>query len=1034
MVDWENPQNLFIEGNGTTITIPPGETTPYLIARQFNHVLQDRPFQIIEGYEVRTRLKVINGDPQDLKECNIEISPNYNVYAENKADPTNSYSNEVTEHIYGSETDKWYVKSHHESLYHNPFIGICVRYENMGTEPLTIELLNLNLQVYSKSMIEYKGKNIEPEVITCHVDVGLYFMYGNQKLTFDTGRQGHNIGSGDKTSSSEVSWTNPQNIVPDDSSAFVNLEKGKKSAYAKSRRWKPANLPLHSKITSIQAVFHNVWGNGVKGAYEVACYLMSHGNDGFGQNLSSGKIIPNTNQNGKYLTFNYNNTGVVTPSIYNNSSFGSKINFINKSTGKIQVRVGAAYTQCSYKLVDEDRIIVNFTCAVSCTIHVGESYKGAGLFLTAGEIASNLISKKDNDKPSNQWDVHYKVILGMIERSIGINENWKADVKRLNPFIGPVELEHNPRIESAEVTVADSEVYNQFRGAETHSKKGEAKETKPLLLYVQEKQVMPLKALPQIDEIFPVYTTPNLDDNDPLVHRGYANIWSVKGKWLNQLQSDVDIELRYITKELYPSLLMDYTKNLISEDSVLIIPTNYELIVNGYDYQTIDENTSNNPDNTIPFSVIEDNGEVFTLKSNNSNQNFAEFITFAEVEPGFKFSTALMFKNNNNYQNSEFSYLFNNIEISISVDPDDYSSHIIRVSGLNGMEQYKSVGSVGYDVNIKGNIRLDGKSKIEVVTATDVMVFRPIASLNSENAIIRMKNESFENQFYPSTILLRELIFHKTTYAEGITVEQHNVVCLPPQTKQKAEQDFYRDSADGNIPCYVNPTEALHFKLNAYHFYRGSVKAESKEGTRILNTDFVIKNKEIITISNGVTKIIISRLKENPEIAKIEYYGFMSGWELITNFYIENVFDVQFNHINSEDIDIRVGQTYWRMTRGKAFVNIRNPNDIIRFDMFDFANFATEDNVIDSISIEDTLEPIPLEHLFFATFEYKDRYAAMQILYKIPGQIKATELPPSELTGIGWYMIGATGFEHYANKAVEWLNTVIQKITLAIDR
>jgi len=165
-------------------------------------------------------------------------------------------------------------------------------------------------------------------------------------------------------------------------------------------------------------------------------------------------------------------------------------------------------------------------------------------------------------------------------------------------------------------------------------------------------------------------------------------------------------------------------------------------------------------------------------------------------------------------------------------------------------------------------------------------------------------------------------------------MEFNNVVTLPTNVITRREPDFVRPSEDGNIPCYVNPTDQLVFQyLDPRQQMFGSVKAYNSnnpdnEELLLTDCDDVLVPGEFF-FKNGL--VCLNVMEDS-----VEYYY----WDPITSDYVYmNTFTTgKINYlaprvINSNVIQVQINDTIWTLRHGRPFVYVQHPYSDINYEL-----------------------------------------------------------------------------------------------------
>ena len=262
-----------------------------------------------------------------------------------------------------------------------------------------------------------------------------------------------------------------------------------------------------------------------------------------------------------------------------------------------------------------------------------------------------------------------------------------------------------------------------------------------------------------------------------------------------------------------------------------------------------------------------------------------------------------------------------------------------------------------------------------------------------------------------------------TTESVDIPSTIHNVVKAPITTDIMPPADFVRESAEGDIPCYINPEDEIYFTIPAKKFDRGSVKLW--EGIqRVLSTDYVFET--IATMENGVTK-----LEVNKNTGKITLYGYYDIWHEIMVFDIGEIYEVTPYLIDMESITLQVNNTRWKLARGNAYVDVEHTYTNISLDTSKTLFYHDDEyGTADEEEIIGVNETVAMDNVFYCNIYNEHDNFRLQVMKNVKGNIENDVIPMASLTGFGWYYKNAIGYEHSAYRAQEWLIKQATKILI----
>jgi hypothetical protein len=163
----------------------------------------------------------------------------------------------------------------------------------------------------------------------------------------------------------------------------------------------------------------------------------------------------------------------------------------------------------------------------------------------------------------------------------------------------------------------------------------------------------------------------------------------------------------------------------------------------------------------------------------------------------------------------------------------------------------------------------------------------------------------------------------------------NNIVALPATTPL-VTPDFTRTSSDGTIPCYVNPSEDLYFyQEDASQLYKGAVKGYNSSYTdstpRLITwTDETLDPADFY-VTNGLVKLTTNASSTTPIV--FSYYDPTNGWAVLNSFGLdgEKINLLKPISLGPEKQIYQINTTLWELNRGKPFVYVEHPNDVLSY-------------------------------------------------------------------------------------------------------
>lgn len=573
-------------------------------------------------------------------------------------------------------------------------------------------------------------------------------------------------------------------------------------------------------------------------------------------------------------------------------------------------------------------------------------------------------------------------------------------------------------------------------GASNYSKKGVITEKKPLKISIPAQYIKALEGYVDMDEILPVNTVTGMDDNDPYVHRGYIIIDSIKHSRTNGLRSSVELGATYVSKDLKAPLMADY---LIRTDP----PIDYDIATNLYTsvlYLPIEQiqyllnycttSHTGSPDITGDdtglsiYCEINELARLYpTLISYSNNCILSANFTFTKPTGTYEIQIGLI-DNSNSHIVGTLSVGNGNITL-ITYENDgstikqQYTYPITVATGINylEMELYSDI-----DGNIYGEVGITNDSG-SYMTVTEILNMT-YATSNSLKSRLRITGGTAG-----FTVLNTYLDFATNLF--GIVNDEdnvRNVITIPKPDSVNIPYDFIRNTATGQLYCYLNPIRDIIFNANPNTFYMGDSKL-IVNGSQITSADMAIDctNDDVI-LENDVIRLVFDTTAKT-----ISIYGFYYGWIFGGVLSLDNMYHIKAKNVSFESITLVIGETEWTIRRGQPFIYVKHQYDDLG--IVTVFSKVWHDNG-SGIGIEESISPanmpITINDIFYCNLYNTTGDLGLQIFRSDGGDIQANLIPASNETGIGWYAKSETTHESHSSKALEWLAKPVSNIQVYI--
>lgn len=592
-------------------------------------------------------------------------------------------------------------------------------------------------------------------------------------------------------------------------------------------------------------------------------------------------------------------------------------------------------------------------------------------------------------------------------------------------YVGLVDLDRGHHYES--VSRTNRLLKERAGNAINYSKSGEIDEKRPLKINIPSRSIKTLEGLVDLQSIIPVNTVIDLPDNDPYVHRGYAILHDLKHDRINRARSLCDMELEYVTKDLYHPLKVDYSVRTTP-------PFNYELLANhekallyleNEDLWNIELTHTTDHSNTPTITNVPE-GLSIALDVDDR----ARFIGKDSISGAFKTITKFSYtKPISGY--TDFA--------TVLVDANNISTELLAVAISNntmtitasatGFNKTETISdgteftiAIEVDENNTANVQLN--VGIGSATRTHTVTGISLGTLKTYRMKIRSANTSGSSTITP---ILKTIGITNKLFTDDNDELIRNVVCIPLSEKTNYPHDFTRLTSEGTLLCYLNPVREILFHINPVTYFNSSVRLIDQNGTQIISPDMVFSNTDIITLENGLIKAEFN-MKDN----NVKLYGFKYGWEYITTLSYDNMYHIKPLHISLDSISIKISETIWTLARGKPFITVKHPYDDLNIQSGDFTNYWSDNGVGVGITkdIVTGNEGIILNGLFYCTMFDSSKSIGLQVIRPAIENLSVDKIPKSDETGLGWFNIIPETNETHAQLGIEYMTKSNQEIGL----
>lgn len=249
-------------------------------------------------------------------------------------------------------------------------------------------------------------------------------------------------------------------------------------------------------------------------------------------------------------------------------------------------------------------------------------------------------------------------------------------------------------------------------------------------------------------------------------------------------------------------------------------------------------------------------------------------------------------------------------------------------------------------------------------------------------------------RFYNASTTSKSMKIGNVNISRDEVQSYNNIVGLPAGSTPVIASDFARASADGNIPCYANPTVQLPF--TCADPYLGSVKAYTNNNPdNVYRQMFGIDEIPTATgfyVTNGIVKLVTTS-----NGVTFQYWNGAS-WATLNTFNRGTLTYLKLLDIGPMGVTFQANTTKWTLKHNSPYVTVKHPNDALTYtlkDTYDHDSTTTTSPLADA---DITMNDISHAEIYNNTDIYR-----MQIYKLDPCTIKSDSIPASSLTGIGFY-------------------------------
>jgi len=225
----------------------------------------------------------------------------------------------------------------------------------------------------------------------------------------------------------------------------------------------------------------------------------------------------------------------------------------------------------------------------------------------------------------------------------------RAETDTEKPFIGVVLLKHAHSLKNFSNTTKNTLIEEGYKNRLNIGKKGDYSETLPLSIVLDREDAATIQGMVDMDKPFPINTVLSAPDMDPLNHRGWVEIYGCKIEPLNPLESRVDLDVKYISRNL--SVPTHITRNARLNST--INATLADMILQQFDIDYTDLVGNNDLILDVETGELQDLSDYFVVGGS------------ATLDPEFKINAKMILNSGDHYTYTSKNKLPNKSEIQV---------------------------------------------------------------------------------------------------------------------------------------------------------------------------------------------------------------------------------------------------------------------------------------------------------------------------------------------------------------------------------
>lgn len=526
------------------------------------------------------------------------------------------------------------------------------------------------------------------------------------------------------------------------------------------------------------------------------------------------------------------------------------------------------------------------------------------------------------------------------ESTFAINQ-WK----RVR-YIGPVEVpyaHYDPKH-----TTKDKLLYEHYKNNEFFGKENAPEETITLKIKVPRKKTPTLIGLSKIDKPIPINLVPDAFENDPLNHRGWAELYSVEADPTNPLYDSVDLDVKYITHNIISRFVIkpNGTSKKFSLPNVFNNSLNtgeeigefFDITTDG-SYIYDDDETTYTRRNLFAFNNQQDillrSKELLAAKS--QFEFYWDTTLFSETRENRIQRVVRLVDDKDRvvfeYEYCDFDFtdsIYSCVAMGRVLTEQGYDLAINRPIYIHSdVEHTEDEQDEDYDdeaIDIYGSsvvFELDSNKLVVKEKGFSGYEFEQEVTLLTGNYYLEVYWKNNNNDADTSNIIsYMDFTIGELSYDNALA-QYYNKLLVSPYPVPYKTIVFTRECEEGTIYYLKNDDNPFTFLLEPFYQYKCGVDLVA-EGSSIFDFN---NSYPIIYIQNGLIRFGINRLNGDLYLDKWDYSS--KTYVRTNRFRIDKFDDAEVTTINDDTIVVNVSDINITMWRGRPYVMLQHPNEDI---------------------------------------------------------------------------------------------------------